>query len=59
MVFLGGTEYTADDKIILNAAEDARTSLDPYKQMKFVTFHKSIGQKKNIGFRYGMNLKSI
>jgi hypothetical protein len=24
-----------------------------------VTFHKTIGQKKNIGFVYGINLKSI
>jgi hypothetical protein len=27
--------------------------------MKFVTFHSKIGQKKNIGFRYGINLKSV
>ncbi len=30
-----------------------------YQPQKFISFHKNVGQKSNIGFVYGINLKSI
>lgn len=60
IVFLGGDSYSLEDIYVLNGnsfPEEDMFSL--YTQLKFVTFHKRIGQKKNIGFRYGLNLKSI
>lgn len=53
IVFLGGTAYSKQEIALIHG------ETEPYQQLKFVTFHKQIGQKKNIGFRYGMNLKSL
>lgn len=56
IVFLGGDAYSVEKLIFVS---DEEGSYAPYQQLKFVTFHNHIGQKKNIGFRYGINLKSI
>lgn len=50
----GGNAITIENK---NAFIPSK--FNPYQQLKFVTFHKRIGQKKSIGFKYGMNLKSL
>ena len=40
--------------------DNGRIKLDEkYKQQKFITFHNQIGQRKSVGFKYGINLKSI
>ena len=57
VVFLGGTSYSKDEVLTISGNESF--DYGDYQQIKFVTFHKRIGQKKNIGFKYGMNLKSI
>lgn len=36
-----------------------KIKLDNYRQKKFVTYKKYIGQDNHVGFRYGSNLKSI
>lgn len=59
-IYLGGTSYSMEDlTFIMNSEEPTDFGYGPYQQLKFVTFHNKIGQKKNIGFRYGTNLKSI
>lgn len=64
-VFLGGTAYSVEDYELLagtyNTVIGQASTVEEgdYRQLKFVTFHKNIGQKKGIGFRYGINLKSI
>ena len=55
VVFLGGDSYTIEE-VLLNSNSNIQ---NPFQQLKFVTFHKRIGQKKNIGFKYGLNLKSV
>ena len=55
-IFLGGDAYSVEDYLFFS--NDDQVYL-PYQQLKFVTFHNQIGQKKNIGFRYGTNIKSI
>lgn len=61
VIFLGGSSQSLDDyEYIIDAMSQKKADVDnPYQQLKFVTFHKSIGQKKHVGFRYGLNLKSI
>lgn len=53
----GGDPNTiAEQYVNANGFQDI---VDGYRQQKFVTFHKRIGQKKDVGFMYGLNLKSI
>jgi hypothetical protein len=68
LIFLGGTAYSKEEYLFfspqldlndMGAEDSVPLTQEDYRQLKFVTFHKRIGQKKNIGFRYGMNLKSI
>jgi hypothetical protein len=58
VIYTGGDSYSTEN-IIYFASEGSFEGEDPYRQQKFVTFHKRIGQKKSIGFTYGINLKSI
>lgn len=45
---------------IIDANPPAREpKQEDYRQQKFVTFHEKVGQEKNIGFVYGINLRSI
>lgn len=58
-IFLGGDAYSVEDYLFFSNDDQVSNVYLPYQQLKFVTFHNQIGQKKNIGFRYGTNLKSI
>jgi hypothetical protein len=55
VIFLGGTSYSKDE--VLAISGDECFDYVDYQQLKFVTFHKRIGQKKNIGFKYGIVVK--
>ena len=59
IIFLGGDAYSIEDYVFFADERKNSEVYLPYQQLKFVTFHNRIGQKKNIGFRYGTNLKSI
>ena len=58
-----GIFYTAGTPTSYEAlsivANSIETVPDQYKQQKFVTFHKRVGQQKSVGFTYGINLKSV
>lgn len=56
IIYTGGDSYSFEDLILI---ANENSFMDAYRQQKFVTFHKRIGQKKSIGFTYGINLKSI
>lgn len=51
-------EHDDNGKVILEEVKKDGSVIGK-KPKKYVTFHKQIGQKKSIGFTYGINLKSI
>lgn len=53
-IYNAGSSQSLEDKILVGS-----TTHWAYQQVKFITFHKQIGQENNVDFVYGINLKSI
>lgn len=53
-IYSGGFSFSQEEKTLL-----AEKTFSPYRQLKFVTFHKNIGQENGAGFVYGINLNAI
>ena len=61
-LYSAGSSTEVLDKGVLysgGSSSEKAQSATQYRQQKFVTFHKRIGQKQHAGFRYGINLKGI
>lgn len=61
-LYNGGTSTKLLDGVDLYSGGTSKRieqSQSKYRQQKFVTFHKRIGQEQHAGFRYGINLKGI
>ena len=54
-VYSAGNSNTREDFIIKSSG----TPSEFYRQQKFISFHKNIGQRNEAGLKYGVNLKNI
>lgn len=52
-------EHNQDGSIKLGKDEGILTGDEAYRQQKFVSFHEYTGDNNYVGFRYGVNSKSI
>lgn len=68
IISAGTSSKTINDATIISAGNsktledtyiESGEAYPEYRQQKFVTFHKNVGQVNNASFVYGINLKSI